>query len=71
MARDPSMFQDDDGSVYWLWSPAWIAKMKDDFTGLAEAPRLLTCEPQRRMGTDVLVGELAARSCSRPTVCTT
>ena len=54
---DPSMFQDDDGSVYWLWSPAWIAKMKDDITGLAEAPRLLTCEPRYPMGSDVLVGE--------------
>ena len=54
---DPSMFQDDDGSVYWLWSPAWIAKLKDDLTGLAEAPKLLTCEPRMPMGTDVLVGE--------------
>jgi len=66
---DPSMFQDDppssagadsgaasDGPVYWLWSPAWIAEMKDDLTGLAEAPRMLTCEPRVKLAGDVLVG---------------
>ena len=52
----PSLFQDDDGSVYWLWSPAWIAKMNDDMTGLAEAPRMLTCEPQKALKGDVMVG---------------
>lgn len=42
---DPSLFEDDDGSVYWLWSgpQVFIAKMKDDLSGLAEAPRALTC----------------------------
>jgi len=50
---DPSMFQDDDGSVYWLWSPAWIAKMTDDLRGLA----LLTCQPRQERGSDMLVGE--------------
>ncbi len=43
---DPSMFEDEDGAVYWLWSPSWIARMNDDLTGLAEEPRLLTCKPQ-------------------------
>jgi beta-xylosidase len=56
VGNDPSLFQDDDGSVYWLWSPAWIAKMKDDMTGLAEAPRMLTCTPQKELKGDVLVG---------------
>lgn len=36
-----SVFADDDGSVYWLMDAGWIAKMKDDLTGLAERPRLL------------------------------
>lgn len=42
---DPSLFEDDDGSVYWLWAgpQVFIAKMKDDLSGLAEAPRALTC----------------------------
>lgn len=53
---DPSLFQDDDGTIYWLWSPAWIAKMKDDLTGLAESPRLLTCQPRVPLSGDVLVG---------------
>jgi hypothetical protein len=35
----PSMFQDKDGAVYWLWGSGWIARMKDDLTGLADAPR--------------------------------
>jgi hypothetical protein len=44
---DASMFWDEkdewggDGSVYWLWGGGWIAKMKDDLSGLAERPRLL------------------------------
>ena len=43
---DPSLFEDDDGAVYWLWAgpQVFIAPMKDDMTGLAEAPRALTCE---------------------------
>ena len=53
---DPSIFQDDDGMVYWLWSPAWIAKMKDDLSGLAEPPRMLTCQPRMASTGDVMVG---------------
>lgn len=57
---EPSLFVDDDGSAYWLWSPAWIARMKEDLSGLAEPPRLLTCEPAygRRAPnqSDILVG---------------
>jgi hypothetical protein len=36
---DASLFQDDDGTVYFLWGGNNIAKMKDDLSGLAEAPR--------------------------------
>lgn len=35
----PSMFEDSDGSVYWLIDGGWIAKMTDDLQGLAETPR--------------------------------
>ncbi len=33
---DASLFQDDDGSVYYLWHSGKIAKMKPDMSGLAE-----------------------------------
>lgn len=37
---DPTLFQDDDGSVYFTWSGATrIARMKDDMTGFAEPLR--------------------------------
>lgn len=42
---DPSLFADDGGAVYWLLDGGWIARMKDDLTGLAEAPRLLAPAP--------------------------
>jgi len=38
---DASLFQDDDGAVYFVYQDGKIARMKDDMTGLAEAPRLL------------------------------
>ena len=38
---DASLFQDDDGSVYFLYQNGRIARMKDDMTGLAGEPRLL------------------------------
>ncbi len=38
-AIDPSLFQDDDGQVYFLWADYNIALMKSDLSGLAEAPR--------------------------------
>ena len=36
---DASLFQDDDGAVYFLFGGYHIARMKDDMSGLAEAPR--------------------------------
>ena len=38
---DASLFEDDDGSVYWVVGRGFIARMKPDMSGLAEAPRLL------------------------------
>lgn len=37
---DPTLFEDDDGSVYFTYGPAKIiARMKDDLSGFAEPPR--------------------------------
>ena len=41
MSRDMTLFQDDDGKVYFVYQDGKIARMKDDMTGLAETPRLL------------------------------
>lgn len=38
---DASLFQDEDGNVYWIIQNGKIALMRDDMTGLAEEPRLL------------------------------
>ena len=38
---DASLFQDDDGSVYFLWHSGKIAKLKPDMSGLAEPYRWL------------------------------
>jgi xylan 1,4-beta-xylosidase len=38
---DASLFQDDDGSVYFLWHCGKIARMKSDMSGLAEPGRKL------------------------------
>ncbi|MFP4581133.1 MAG: family 43 glycosylhydrolase [Candidatus Sumerlaeia bacterium] len=47
---DPSMFEDTDGTVYWVWGEGWIAKMKEDLTGLAEEPRLMKIRPEQEGG---------------------
>ncbi len=39
---DASLFQDDDGKVYFLFGGYHIARMKDDMSGLAETPRDIT-----------------------------
>ncbi|WP_170065488.1 family 43 glycosylhydrolase [Abditibacterium utsteinense] len=36
---DTSLFQDDDGQVYLLWADYKIARLTDDMSALAEAPR--------------------------------
>ena len=57
----PSLFEDDDGAVYFVWGAGWIARMKDDMTGLAEQPRLLQCEPNSAFGDyPMLVGRTGA-----------
>jgi hypothetical protein len=52
----PSLFVDDDpttpagsgaagGTGYWVVGQGWLAKLKPDWTGLAERPQLLRCAP--------------------------
>ena len=36
---DASLFEDTDGTVYVIWGGGWIARMKDDMSGMAEEPR--------------------------------
>jgi len=45
---DASLFQDGDGSVYFLYGSGYLARMKDDMTGLAEKPERLRCDPADR-----------------------
>jgi len=40
---DASLFQDDDGQVYFLYGSGFIAKMKDDLSGLLTKPIALKC----------------------------
>ena len=42
---DASLFVDDDGTGYWLVGQGWLAKLKPDWSGLAEHPQLLRCAP--------------------------
>lgn len=44
-AIDASLFEDTDGKIYLLWNGYQIARMKDDMSGLAEAPRKLDFDP--------------------------
>lgn len=47
---DASVFQDDDGTVYFLYGGGWIAKMKPDMSGLAEPFRHLVSASGREVG---------------------
>ena len=35
---DGSLFEDEDGTVYYIYGGGWIARMKEDMSGFAEAP---------------------------------
>ena len=58
---DASLFQDDDGTVYFLWHNSKIAKMKPDMSGLAEPCRWL------KTGVDDTNAKHHGPAC--PTVC--
>jgi len=47
---DASLFEDDDGKVYFVWQNGRIARMNEAMTGLAEEPRLLKPANNRHVG---------------------
>jgi xylan 1,4-beta-xylosidase len=47
---DGSLFQDDDGTVYFLNGGGWIARMKPDMSGLAEPLRHIVSASGREVG---------------------
>lgn len=47
---DASLFQDDDGKVYFIYQNGLIARMNDDMTGFTEEPKLLTPANNNQVG---------------------
>jgi hypothetical protein len=47
---DASLFEDDDGTVYFVYQNGKIARMNDDMTGLADEPRLLAPANHKHVG---------------------
>jgi xylan 1,4-beta-xylosidase len=47
---DASLFEDDDGTVYWVYQNGRIARMNETMTGLAEEPRLLLPSNYKHVG---------------------
>lgn len=47
---DASLFQDEDGTVYFLYGGGWIARMKPDMSGIAEPFRHITSSSGREVG---------------------
>jgi len=47
---DASLFQDDDGRVYFVWQNGLIARMNEEMTELAEKPRFLKPANYRHVG---------------------
>jgi beta-xylosidase len=47
---DASLFQDDDGKVYFVFQNGMVARMKDDLSGLVEEPRLLVPANHKEVG---------------------
>ena len=80
---DASLFEDDDGTMYFLWHSGKIARLKPDMSGLAEPYhwlRTTTADPDPKHHSGLCAGFSArarsttsatkACSCSRPTAAT-
>lgn len=48
--QDASLFEEEDGAVYWVYRNGQIARMKEDMTGLAEIPRMVEVKPWKIAG---------------------
>ena len=62
---DASLFEDDDGQVYFLWHSGKIARMKPDMSGLAEPYRWLkttTSDPNPQHHSGLCRGIFGAKS---------
>lgn len=55
LGLDASLFQDDDGSVYYLYAGYNIVRMKDDMSGFAETPRKVDVQPRKEWGEGVFL----------------
>lgn len=58
---DPSLFEDTDGQVYFLYGDYNIAKMKPDMSGLAEAPRAITFAEKPGWGEGIFMVKVKGR----------
>lgn len=61
----PSLFEDDDGSVYAVWDAGWIARLDADLAVLAETPRLLRVTPDSPIGDHPLTCGVRGASITR------
>ena len=55
------MFQDDDGTVYYLFDGYKIARMKSDMSGLDEAPRDITFAEPTGWGEGIFLVKVGGR----------
>lgn len=55
LGLDATLFQDDDGVVYYLYAGYNIARMKDDMSGFAEIPREVDVQPKKEWGEGVFL----------------
>ncbi len=50
----PSLFEDEDGSVYLLYGNGHIARLNGDLTAFAEPPRMLLCSNPEKAGENAM-----------------
>lgn len=48
--QDASLFEDEDGIVYWVYRNGQIARMNEEMSGLAEIPRMVEVQPWKVAG---------------------
>jgi beta-xylosidase len=48
--QDASLFEDEDGAVYWVYRNGQIARMNEEMTRLAEIPRMVEVQPWKVAG---------------------
>ena len=61
LGLDATLFQDDDGSVYYLYNGYNIASMKGDMSDFAETPREVNVQPGKEWGEGVFLLKVCGR----------